>query len=76
MATNQIPPEKSVSETGVEYPFVTYRQKNSADMVKLHYEAAKKAVPRDDEVVSRDEFESLLKSTSICVWGECFRRKD
>jgi hypothetical protein len=72
IATNQIPPEKSVAETGVEYPFVTYRLKNSGDIANLYYTNAKKVAPKDDEVVSRGDFELFLKSSQCCVWGDCF----
>jgi hypothetical protein len=66
----QIPWEKQAIETGVKYPFKTYRPKTPQDFVS----AARKRMkpPHDREWLTEAEFSSILLGTDICAWGECY----
>ena len=67
----QIPSEKQVIETGVNYPLVTYRQKTPAEMVKSYCDVNKYT----KDTFDYEEFQSLLLSGSVCAWGECYRSR-
>jgi hypothetical protein len=71
IATNQIPSEKQAKETGVEYPFVTYRVKSAAEMASLFFETNKITVKPSR--FNKDDFRAIMLSKQICVWGECYR---
>jgi len=69
----QIPYEKMIQESGVYYPFKLYRKKSASEMVTQGI-ASMKPPPHQIGHLSVDEFSELLASSSVCVWGECYRK--
>lgn len=69
----QIPYEKMIQESGVYYPYKLYRRKTASEMVTQGI-ASLKPSPHQFGHLSVDEFSELLVSSSLCVWGECYRK--
>ncbi|OQS01364.1 hypothetical protein ACHHYP_01166 [Achlya hypogyna] len=79
MTTYQVPPEKRVvAVDGKSYPFQEYAIGSAHELLQAAVQAAVKdkslpEVPPTEFTL--DEFNMLMKSKSICIWGECFSNK-
>lgn len=67
----QIPAEKRVVETGVNWPVKTYREKNAFEMINEFRASRKPPHERDD--LTEEEFTSAVLGRFVCAWGECHR---
>ena len=74
MESCQVPVEKQVTETGVKYPFKTYRPKTASDLVTKARTNIKP--PVEIEVLSESQFIALLATETICLWGECYKDRN
>lgn len=72
--TCQLPSEKLVAETGVKYPFRTYRPKTEVDLVSRARLAMKP--PHESAELTESEFEALLLGAEVCAWGECYKHSE
>lgn len=73
VATCQVPVERMVIETGVKYPFKTYRPKTAADLVLKARQNFKP--PHVGETLTEEEFLGVLLGAEICAWGECYKER-
>jgi hypothetical protein len=81
--TCQLAPEKQVVPTEAKYPTQQYRRGTPEELVQWR-EAAEAAgtstatpPPSADpnEVLDIDAFADVLRSKSVCAWGECYFKK-
>mmetsp|Transcript_15309 Transcript_15309/g.33794 ORF Transcript_15309/g.33794 Transcript_15309/m.33794 type:complete len:90 (+) Transcript_15309:81-350(+) len=80
LRTDQVPPVKQVTETGVKYPVKLHRRKTAAEMItdaeaKRIKNQGSNAPPRQQPVGLYDAelFSALLRSSTVCAWGECYK---
>lgn len=74
MESCQVPVEKQVTETGVKYPFKTYRPKTANDLVTKARTNMKP--PVEIEALTESQFKALLATETICLWGECYKDRN
>lgn len=79
--TCQLVSEAQIVETNSKVPYQTYRVGTGDDLTKRAREGfgGKKGsagVTREKEgPVSLEEFHAILKSRTVCAWGECYVKK-
>lgn len=79
--TCQLVPDAQIVETNSKIPFQTYRVGDGAELTKRAREGyggkkGNEGVTREKEGdVSLDEFYAILKSRTVCAWGECYVKK-
>jgi hypothetical protein len=83
--TCQLVPDAQVIPTTTKYPVQQYKKATAVDMVS-HWctvtDAGKAVLQQagdrtEQAVLDLDAFAALLRSKSVCAWGECYhRRKD
>lgn len=71
--TCQLPPSPQILLTEVKYPVQTYARGTPTQLMAN----AKKElnIGGEDYKYSKDDFESILKSSHVCAWGECYNRR-
>jgi hypothetical protein len=65
--TGQLPPDTQIVPTETKYPVQTWERGTPDQLVP--WEGSEK------EVVDLDAFRSILRSKSVCAWGECYHKK-
>jgi hypothetical protein len=65
--TCQLPPDTQIVPTETKYPVQTWERGTPDQLVP--WEGA------EDEVIDLDAFRSILRSKSVCAWGECYQKK-
>ncbi|EED89711.1 predicted protein [Thalassiosira pseudonana CCMP1335] len=79
--TCQLVPDAQIVETNSKIPYQTYRVGDGAELTKRAREGyggkkGNEGVTREKEGdVSLDEFYAILKSRTVCAWGECYVKK-
>lgn len=80
-STCQLVPEAQIVETNSKVPYQTYRVGTGDELTRRAREGygGKKGsagVTREKEgPVTLDEFYAVLKSRTVCAWGECYVKK-
>ncbi|KAL3783742.1 hypothetical protein HJC23_004861 [Cyclotella cryptica] len=83
--TCQLVPDAQIVETNANVPYQTYRVGDGTELTKRAREAMagknKNAKEADDEgsrsdSVVLEDFYAILKSRSVCAWGECYVKKN
>ncbi|KAL7535335.1 hypothetical protein ACHAWF_005137 [Thalassiosira exigua] len=80
-STCQLVPDAQIVETDSKVPYQTYRVGTGEELTKRAREGygGKKGsagVTKDPEgPVSLEEFHAILKSKTVCAWGECYVKK-
>ena len=70
--TCQLVPDAQIVPTMSNIPYQTYRVGDGAELTRL----ACKGLEKDNkDVVALDDFYAILKSRSVCAWGECYVKK-
>ena len=70
--TWQIPNEKRVIETDVNFPFKVYRTKGANDMITEYLNHSK--LPLDQtSTLTFEQFRDLMLGEYVCAWAECKR---
>eukprot|EP00591_Stephanopyxis_turris_P005846 CAMPEP_0195514276 /NCGR_PEP_ID=MMETSP0794_2-20130614/5712_1 /TAXON_ID=515487 /ORGANISM="Stephanopyxis turris, Strain CCMP 815" /LENGTH=373 /DNA_ID=CAMNT_0040642483 /DNA_START=204 /DNA_END=1325 /DNA_ORIENTATION=+ len=77
--TCQLPPGPQVLEAETKYPLQEYKRGSAAELVKLGkvelFGEKSKKLEDGDLRYGREDFENLLRTSYICVWGECYNPK-
>lgn len=77
----QLVPVAQIVETNSEVPYQTFRVGNGDDLAKRAREGyggkkGSEGVTRESEgPVSLEEFHAILKTKTVCAWGECYVKK-
>lgn len=85
--TCQLVPDAQIVETNANIPYQTYRVGDGAELTKRAREGmmgkkndAKGAEDQGKDVggdvVRLEDFYGILKSRSVCAWGECYGKKN
>lgn len=72
--TYQLVPDAQIVETNSNVPYQTYRVGDGAELTRRACEGFGKSVGEEDGVALQD-FYAILKSRSVCAWGECYVKK-
>lgn len=76
--TSQLVADTQIVETTTKYPAQIYKVGSPDELVALGM-AMKKDMISDEALLdgrwSCDDFHHLLKSRSVCAWGECYTKK-
>jgi len=79
--TCQLVPEAQIVETNSKVPYQTYRVGTGDELVKRAREGygGKKGsagvTAESDGPVTLEDFHAILKSRTVCAWGECYVKK-
>ena len=79
--TCQLVPEAQIVETNSKVPYQTYRVGTGDELVKRAREGygGKKGstgvTAESDGPITLEDFHAILKSRTICAWGECYVKK-
>eukprot|EP00571_Detonula_confervacea_P002232 CAMPEP_0172329554 /NCGR_PEP_ID=MMETSP1058-20130122/60946_1 /TAXON_ID=83371 /ORGANISM="Detonula confervacea, Strain CCMP 353" /LENGTH=353 /DNA_ID=CAMNT_0013046735 /DNA_START=284 /DNA_END=1345 /DNA_ORIENTATION=- len=79
--TCQLVPVAQIVETNSKVPYQTFRVGTGDELVKRAREGyggkkGSEGVTRESEgPVSLEEFHAILKSKTVCAWGECYVKK-
>ena len=79
--TWQLVPEAQIVETNSKVPYQTYRVGTGDELVKRAREGygGKKGkagvTAESDGPVTVEDFQAILKSRTVCAWGECYVKK-
>jgi hypothetical protein len=83
--TCQLVPDAQIVETNTSIPYKTYRVGTGDELVtraRIGYGGGKKGssvgiTPENnkDGPITLEEFHAILKSHSVCAWGECYIKK-
>jgi len=85
--TCQLVPDAQIVETNSNIPYQTYRVGDGAELTKRAREGmmgkTKNVKEAEDErqdiggdAISLEDFYAVLKSRSVCAWGECYVKKN
>lgn len=76
--TCQLVPDAQIVETTTKYPYQTHRIGTPQELVgmgqimKKEELSEKACAPKEDSFWSCQDFHHLLRSKSVCAWGECY----
>lgn len=76
--TCQLVPDAQIIETTTKYPYQTHRIGTPQELVgmgqimKKEELSEKASSPKEDSFWSCQDFHHLLRSKSVCAWGECY----
>ncbi len=75
--TCQLVPDAQIVESDVKYPFQQYKVGSPFELLHLGKEMTKKELSDDalaggENKWTCDDFHHLLRSRSVCAWGECY----
>ena len=79
--TCQLVPEAQIVETNSKIPYQTFRVGTGAELTKRAREGfgGKKGsagvTAEPEGPVSLEDFHAILKSRTVCAWGECYNKK-
>jgi len=79
--TCQLVPEAQIVETNSKIPYQTFRVGTGAELTKRAREGfgGKKGsagvTSEPEGPVSLEDFHAILKSRTVCAWGECYNKK-
>lgn len=65
--TCQLPPDTQVVPTDTKYPTQQWEKGTSTQLVPWE--------GNDNDLIDIDAFASILRSKSVCAWGECYHKK-
>lgn len=68
--TCQLVPEKQIIATVNKYPVQQYRKGTPMELVQWEEQGKE-----DKESIDIDAFAGILRSKSVCAWGECYHKK-
>jgi len=80
-STCQLVPDAQIVETNSKVPYQTFRVGTGSELTRRAREGygGKKGSPgvtRDsDGAVTLEDFHAILKSRTVCAWGECYIKK-
>ena len=73
--TCQLPPDTQIVPTERKYPTQLWRRATSLDMVPDPSESeTEKDTKQNADRVNLVEFAAILRTKSVCAWGECYSR--
>jgi hypothetical protein len=73
--TCQLVPDKQVVPTNVQYPTQQYQRGTPQELVAWEAAAAAANSQQQQQVLDIDAFADILRSKSVCAWGECYFQK-
>ena len=73
----QLSPDTQVVPTETKYPIQQYRRGTPEELVQWPATTADNnhSPGEDEERLDADAFCGILRTKSVCAWGECYRRK-
>lgn len=78
--TCQLVPDAQIVESDVKYPAQQYKIGSPLELVRIGKEMKKEEISSDvlasgDSEWTCDDLHHLLRSKSVCAWGECYVKK-
>ena len=70
--TFQLPPDTQIVPTEQKYPTQQWKRATPADLVPEHINT--ETDNKDSNGVDLVEFAAILRTKSVCVWGECYMK--
>jgi len=78
--TCQLVPDSQIIESQVKYPIQEYRIGTPLELAAMGKTLKKKELSKEcrdgpEKLWTCDDFHHLLRSKSVCAWGECYVKK-
>ena len=76
-ATYQLPPDTQIIPTDTKYPAQQWKRASPDELVPgggVPSEREEDHHKRNEQVVDIVEFAAILRTKSVCAWGECYHK--